>query len=238
MIIARCNSIKDKIVEVEKINGIREEITTLNSCSEELNKLIDNIRNSLNIYRLLQVGCGNDIALTVFNVNDFKDKILKKNEIILCAFKDDYTSLTKGRNYKDLLKYLGDLDKDLLSYNNALWSQYIELLSSCFTGHKGLINSLPCFSNYVEQIEKAQETFNELTSSFPQSQDVFDELSTIIKKVEGLTNNLPDDLPESVKTFFANVRNAGAPLSMIFENEEIICWLKKYNMLDDLFIKI
>jgi len=237
MIIDRCKTIIEKIDNLEKINQGREQAENLNKRSEELKALNNKIETSLKSYFLMKHNCTN-IKSEDIDLVGLKENVLKRKKRVSKAFEQDLVSLTSGRDYANLTSSLQKMSNSVSSNNRNVWKQYVEFLKGSFSG-SSVVRNLPVFGNLVDKIEENRRMFDELIRKIPQGQDTFKQLLEIVVEVKILSKKFPVDLPECVNIFLTNARNsAGAPLSMLFENDEVLEWIKENNLMNDFSVRI
>lgn len=236
MIIERCEKIIKKIERLQQLQVAQQEIANFNKRSQELNQICDNIEADIKSYRLIVQHCSEFTQQSSLNISKEQEVISTRRNTIYKAFNQDPTSLTRGKNYNNLICSLNNLNDKIQQYNQEIWEKYKLKKGKELSFGIQVVNIIPTFQESIDNIKEQKEQFDELTQNIPENEDVFTHIENIVVKVKKMTTQFPDTIPENVALFLMDVRNNVALASMLLEDEELINWLRKYNILDKLSV--
>lgn len=224
----RARLLRARLDEISSARGHEKDAHALEDKRETLEKYRSDLRIAVDSAGVLvRNRCLEPSTLP--DPNKLNDALSKITE----AFKDEPASITKGRNFTQLCKYLDSIIKELRESTKSAWKREVSTAPKTNDKLLSTIAQLRGQRAAVEQLRSTNQQLVDATKTAPKNQEEwarYQELSESVGKKNGSLS--ADNFPKPVLDFcIASQSAAGARLSML--TDDVRAWLAKHGMLDD-----
>lgn len=149
----------------------------------------------------------------------------------------DPESLTRGRDYSNLLRRLDQISESLEHQTKAVWSEFVKKHEGGDERFLTQVEQVPGQAKAVNAIRVARKAVIDATAQVPVNEEQYQHFLSCSRALQQALGKLdPHDFPADVLGFFKRAQSpGGAPLAMF--TEEVQVWLKRKGMLEGLRIR-
>jgi len=236
----RCNALKARIADYERVRRARQVRDDLIHIADELKALADELQCVINSYLVLRQhfpGEGDSPLIAPLS-----SEHLDQARVLLKQFRQAYDEKHEKVRQSDAMPNLTDKLKTLTSeldeYVQPAWRDYVAELRnrwlvnmSLFDGQLHIQERKIVYDKY-QQLSKA---FNQITCRVPKSSNELKDILKLQCQLEELHEKMDLDIPAGVDQFLKVVGKGGATLDLL--TDEVLQWLRANDNVDSYRIK-
>lgn len=142
--------------------------------------------------------------------------------------------------FSDLLSYLQVCIDELDAHLQQYWQKCVESWQDSFAVPKALLNDIANIPGQTELCSAYSDClmkFNQLVRTLPQQKETLVLIEKCVEQLTNLQSKMQFDIPENVKSFFANFKYSTDTVSLHLLTPDVFEWLYNKQLLNSFSVQ-
>lgn len=223
------------------VQSLQNKIVDTRAMNDNLEKYVNRFKTLVISYQLLR---GYSPSETIsFNSETLHGRFLYA-QLLLDNVKKVWQTkkeqLRQHENFPDLLNHLEVCCDELKEHLEQNWYKCVEVWKSRFLVPNALLNdisNIPVQNELCLAYSELLTRFNLLVKNLPQQKGTLLTIEKCVEELTELQSKMEFNIPENVKSFFANFTPSSDTVSLQLLTPEVFQWLHNKKLLNNFSIK-
>lgn len=223
------------------VQNLQNKIADTRVMNDKFSAYVNNFRTLAISYQILR---GYSYAGTVFlDLESLKGRFLHAQYLldkVKNVWKSKKENLRQDESFSDLLSHLEVCCNELKDHLHQNWCKYVESWKVGFDVPQTLLREIANIPGQTELCSAYSDLllkFNQLVKSLPQQKETLGLIEKYVEQLTELKSKMQFDIPENVKSFFANFKYSTDTVSLHLLTPEVFQWLYNKQLLNSFSVQ-